>query len=94
MWPVLFDGAPKEMNMDIIRGLNVTHSAASLIQTDDLENFHRCHLGMDAQNSEWVWFARGLDTDQTDNQGDTINTGTAELPQRAQFKAWLHLMTP
>lgn len=94
VWPVLFDGAPKEMNMDIIRGLNVTHSAASLIQTDDLENFHRCHLGMDAQNSEWVWFARGLDTDQTDNQGDTINTGTAELPQRAQFKAWLHLMTP
>tara|TARA_Y100001934_G_scaffold12773_1_gene15784 strand:- start:3391 stop:4701 length:1311 start_codon:yes stop_codon:yes gene_type:complete len=94
VWPVLFDGAPKEMNMDIIRGLNVTHSAASLIQTDDLENFHRCQLGMKAENSEWVWFARGVGTDQINNQGHFINTGTAELPQRAQFIAWANLMAP
>jgi len=93
VWPVLFEGAPQEMNRDIIRGLNVTHSAASLIQTDDLENFHRCHLGMAAENSEWVWFARGLETDQTDNHGDTINAGTSELPQRAQFTAWTRLMS-
>jgi len=94
VWPVLFEGAPAEMNRDIIRGLNVTHSAASLIQTDDLENFHRCQMGSAAENSEWVWFARGLDTDQTDNHGDVINTGTGELPQRAQFKAWARLMAP
>ena len=94
VWPVLFQGAPEEMNRDIIRGLNVTHSAASLIQTDDLENFHRCQMGASAENSEWVWFARGLDTDQTDNHGDVINTGTGELPQRAQFTAWARLMAP
>ena len=94
VWPVLFEGAPEDMNRDIIRGLNVTHSAASLIQTDDLENFHRCQMGANAENSDWVWFARGLDTDQTDNHGDVINTGTGELPQRAQFKAWARLMRP
>ena len=94
VWPVLFQGAPAEMNQDIIRGLNVTHSAASLIQTDDLENFHRCQMGSGAENSEWVWFARGVDTDQIDNNGDVINTGTGELPQRAQFKAWARLMEP
>ncbi|MBK17906.1 MAG: aromatic-ring-hydroxylating dioxygenase subunit alpha [Rhodospirillaceae bacterium] len=94
VWPVLFEGVPDEMNQDIIRGLNVTHSAASLIQTDDLENFHRCQEGANAENSEWVWFARGLDTDHKDNHGDIINTGTGELPQRAQFVAWARLMAP
>jgi hypothetical protein len=51
-------------------------------------------MGSVAENSEWVWFSRGIDTDQTDNHGDVINTGTGELPQRAQFKAWARLMAP
>jgi benzoate/toluate 1,2-dioxygenase alpha subunit len=92
VYPVLLDGAPDEMNRDIVKGLNVTHSAASLIQTDDLENFRRCQDGVAADNSEWVWFARGEDTDVTDNHGDHLNRGTVETPQRAQYAAWKRLM--
>jgi benzoate/toluate 1,2-dioxygenase alpha subunit len=92
VYPVLLDGAPEAMNRDIVNGLNVTHSAASLIQTDDLENFRRCQDGVSADNSDWVWFARGQETDVTDNHGDIVNRGTVESPQRAQYTAWKRLM--
>jgi len=80
------------MNVDIIKQLNLTHSAASLIQTDDLENFTRVQGGVAAENSDWVWFARGIDTDAPDNQGGVVNKGTVELPQRAQYAAWARYM--
>jgi benzoate/toluate 1,2-dioxygenase subunit alpha len=93
VYPVTFKGAPKEMNDDFVRHLNLTHSAASLIQTDDLECFQRCQTGLKAQNSDWVWFARGVDTDKEDEHGDYVNHGTVEIQQRAQYAAWLRLMS-
>jgi phenylpropionate dioxygenase-like ring-hydroxylating dioxygenase large terminal subunit len=92
VYPIKLKGAPDEMNQGSIRHLNLTHSAASLIQTDDLECFRRCQDGGQADNSEWVWFARGVDTDKVNASGDTINHGTVETPQRAMYKAWLALM--
>ena len=92
VYPIKLKGAPDEMNHGFIRHLNLTHSAASLIQTDDLECFRRCQVGGEADNSEWVWFARGIETDITDNCGNTTNHGTVETPQRAMYKAWLSLM--
>ena len=59
----------------------------------DLENFRRCQDGVLAPSSDWVWFARGLDTDREDEHGDLVNNGTVELPQRSQYAAWLKLMT-
>ena len=93
VYPVKFKGAPKEMNDGFVRHLNLTHSAASLIQTDDLECFRRCQTGLSAQSSDWVWFARGVDTDGEDEHGDYVNNGTVEIQQRAQYAAWLRLMT-
>jgi benzoate/toluate 1,2-dioxygenase alpha subunit len=93
VYPVLFKGVPEEMNRSFIRSINLTHSAASLIQTDDLECFRRCQVGLEAQNSDWVWFARGLEDDTSDNRGGILNHGTVELQQRSQFSAWLRLMT-
>lgn len=92
VYPIRFCGAPDAMNVDIIKQLNLTHSAASLIQTDDLENFTRVQGGAAAENSDWVWFARGIDTDAPDNQGGVVNKGTVELPQRAQYAAWARYM--
>ena len=93
VYPVMLKGAPDEMNKGFVRHLNVTHSAASLIQTDDLECFRRCQDGMKAPGSDWVWFARGVGTDKEDERGDYINTGTVEIQQRAQYTAWLRLMS-
>lgn len=93
VYPVQLKGAPAEMNRGFVRHLNLTHSAASLIQTDDLECFRRCQDGLAAGNSEWVWFARGVETDSEDERGDYVNAGTVELQQRAQYAAWLRLMS-
>ena len=93
VFPIRLKGAPREINRDAIRQLNLTHSAASLIQTDDLECFRRCQDGMHADNSEWVWFSRGIENDAEDERGDYVNRGTVELPQRAQYAGWRHYMT-
>jgi len=92
VYPVKFKGAPEAMNDDIIMQLNRTHAAASLIQTDDLENFTRVQKGVGADNFEWVLFSRGLETDTPDNQEGLLNKGTVELPQRAQYAAWARYM--
>ena len=92
VYPVQLKGAPRDMNRGFVRHLNLTHSAASLIQTDDLECFRRCQEGLAAQGSDWVWFARGVDTDREDERGDYVNNGTVELQQRAQYAAWLRWM--
>jgi phenylpropionate dioxygenase-like ring-hydroxylating dioxygenase large terminal subunit len=93
VYPVMFKGAPEEMNRGFVRHLNMTHSAASLIQTDDLECFRRCQTGLKAHGSDWVWFARGVETDREDEHGDYVNNGTVEIQQRAQYAAWLRLMS-
>jgi phenylpropionate dioxygenase-like ring-hydroxylating dioxygenase large terminal subunit len=93
VYPIKLKGAPEEMNRSFVRHLNITHSAASLIQTDDLECFRRCQTGLPAHGSEWVWFARGVETDQEDERGDYVNNGTVEIQQRAQYAAWLRLMS-
>lgn len=93
VYPVMLKGAPDEMNRGFVRHLNNTHSAASLIQTDDLECFRRCQTGLKSQGSEWVWFARGVETDKEDERGDYVNNGTVEIQQRAQYAAWRRLMT-
>ena len=92
VYPIRLKGAPDELNNSVVRLLSLTHSAASLIQTDDLECFRRCQEGMQAQSSDWVWFARGVATDQTDERGDIVNHGTVEVQQRAMFRAWAQLM--
>jgi len=93
VYPIRLKGAPDEINQDAIRQLNRTHSAASLIQTDDLENFKRCQDGIVSDNSEWVWFARGVENDAADNHGGYVNHGTVELPQRSQYAAWRRYMS-
>ena len=93
VYPIQLKGAPKEMNRGFVRHLNLTHSAASLIQTDDLECFRRCQEGLAAQSSDWVWFARGVETDREDQNGDLLNNGTVELQQRSQYAAWLRYMS-
>jgi phenylpropionate dioxygenase-like ring-hydroxylating dioxygenase large terminal subunit len=92
VYPIRFCGAPEAMNQDIIRQLNLTHSAASLIQTDDLENFVRVQDGLATEGSDWVWISRGVENDKPDNQEGLVNQGSVELPQRAQYAAWAKYM--
>jgi len=79
-----------EMNRGLVRFLNMTHSAASLIQTDDLEIMERCQQGLATLGSDWIYFNRGLDKDVFDNAAaGQMGKGTDELMMRNYYKAWI-----
>ncbi len=89
--PVRLVGAPAEMNARNIRLLNVTHAAASFVQSDDLESFTRAQAGLGSMMSEWVDISRGLGAEEPDGEV-TRGLATHELAVRAQYAAWRHYM--
>jgi phenylpropionate dioxygenase-like ring-hydroxylating dioxygenase large terminal subunit len=92
VYPVRLNGAPDEMYQEVIRYLNITHSPASLIQTDDLEMFRRIQIGVHARGAEWVIFGRGFGQDVADGSGGLKGFGTSEVSMRNQYRAWVDYM--
>ena len=81
------------MNFGNIRLLNVTHSAASFVQTDDLESFVRAQKGLRSLGSDWVDISRGLGAEEPDRElNATRGSAMHEMVVRAQYKAWLGYM--
>jgi phenylpropionate dioxygenase-like ring-hydroxylating dioxygenase large terminal subunit len=98
IYPIRLVGAPAAMNFGNIRLLNVTHSAASFVQTDDLESFVRAQKGLRSRLTEWVDISRGpgstIDCAAREaacascKSGSISSTATAPLrPWRCRFKA-------
>jgi benzoate/toluate 1,2-dioxygenase subunit alpha len=93
IFPVRLVGAPAAMNTANIRLLNVTHSAASFVQTDDLEAFARAQKGLRSTASPWVDISRGLGDEEPDRElNATRELATHEMVVRAQYKAWAGYM--
>jgi len=93
VYPVRMVGAPPQVFHDIVKYLNITHSAGSFVQTDDLEAFRRCQVGMSAEGSPWCVVARGLRGEVRDNNGVMHGDRASEIGQRNQHKVWLDLMS-
>ncbi|MGA6969191.1 MAG: Rieske 2Fe-2S domain-containing protein [Xanthobacteraceae bacterium] len=93
IYPIRLVGAPAAMNFGNIRLLNVTHSAASFVQTDDLEAFVRAQKGLRSRMTQWVDISRGLGDEEPDRElNATRGLATHEMVVRAQYKAWLGYM--
>jgi phenylpropionate dioxygenase-like ring-hydroxylating dioxygenase large terminal subunit len=93
VFPIRLAGAPPAMNFGNIRLLNVTHSAASFVQTDDLESFVRVQSGLRGQANDWVDISRGLGEEEPDRElNATRALATHEMVVRAQYRAWLDYM--
>ena len=93
VYPMKLKGAPEDMNRNVIRYLNVTHAAASLIQTDDLEAFGRIQRGLVTEGADWVVFGRGFGEEQPlDGEPGYKSEGTHEMALRNQYKEWLSYM--
>ena len=93
IYPIRLVGAPAAMNFGNIRLLNVTHSAASFVQTDDLESFVRTQKGLQSRRTDWVDISRGLGDEEPDRElNATRELATHEMVVRAQYKAWLGYM--
>jgi phenylpropionate dioxygenase-like ring-hydroxylating dioxygenase large terminal subunit len=91
VYPIRLKGAPAEMFHRQIRFLNLTHSAGSLIQTDDMEMFRRVQAGLATSGADWVVLGRGLGAERPE-AGGLRAPGTSELSMRAQYAAWTHYM--
>ena len=93
IYPIRLCGAPESMNFGNIRLLNVTHSAASFVQTDDLESFVRTQKGLRSNLTDWVDISRGLGDEEPERElNATRGLATHEMVVRAQYKAWLGYM--
>jgi phenylpropionate dioxygenase-like ring-hydroxylating dioxygenase large terminal subunit len=93
IYPIRLLGAPESMNSGNIRLLNVTHSAASFVQTDDLESFVRTQKGLHSQQTDWVDISRGLGAEEPDRElNATRGLATHEMVVRAQYRAWVGYM--
>ena len=93
IFPVRLVGAPAAMNFGNIRLLNVTHSAASFVQTDDLESFVRVQNGLRSGGGDWVDISRGLGEEEPDRElNATRELATHEMVVRAQYRTWLDYM--
>ena len=93
IYPIHLLGAPPAMNFGNVRLLNVTHSASSFVQTDDLESFARAQKGLRSCATDWVDISRGLGEEEPDRElNATRALATHEMVVRAQYKAWLGYM--
>ncbi len=93
VYPVKLKGAPEAMNTANIRLLNVTHSATSFVQTDDLESFRRTQSGLQSLQSDWIDLSRGMGEEESDpHYNATRESAMHEMVIRAQYRAWLYYM--
>lgn len=83
VYPIRLKGAPDEINRQLIRYLNITHAAGSLIQSDDVEMFRRVQAGLASEAHEWVWFNRHMQDDENNMRG----SGTSEVVMRNQYRS-------
>ncbi len=93
IWPVRLKGAPDVISTDLVKFVNITHSASSFIQTDDLEAFERCQEGLRTQGSEWVLIARGVGAEIDEGNGVLLGPRSSEVGMRAKHNMWRDLMS-
>lgn len=92
IYPIWLDGAPDELNRRAIRSMAATHSAASMIQTDDVEIFERIQRGLSSHANDWVQFAGHMGAEEPWKEGGWRGPGTSEFVSRLQYKSWLSYM--
>ncbi len=92
VYPIRLKGAPEEMFAKQIQFLNMTHSAGSLIQTDDMEMFRRVQGGLWNSGADWIVLGRYRHAERPD-LGGVRAPGTSELSMWAQYRAWKQLMS-
>lgn len=90
--PVLLAGAPDELNTMRLRRHEAFYGPAGGGVPDDIEMFKRVRTGLECTVAPWIRFERGLHREKTDADGTRYGQMTDEVPQRAMWRHWKHLM--
>ena len=93
VYPIRLKGAPEQMFREQIRILNSTHSASSMVQTDDVEAFARAQQGLATTGNEWILLARAGPEEMEPGTGRVSSIGTSEVAMRNHYATWLSLMS-
>ena len=93
VYPIKLKGAPEQMFREQIRILNSTHSASSMVQTDDVEAFARAQQGLATTGNEWILLARAGPEEMEPGTGRVSSIGTSEVAMRNHYATWLSLMS-
>lgn len=85
------DDLPAEVNALRMR---LQEDFPSFGEPDDLANFEECQAGLGIEEMEWVMVDRHLNSDKEsiDTNGCVTGPATDELPLRAFWREWKHLM--
>jgi benzoate/toluate 1,2-dioxygenase subunit alpha len=92
IYPIRMKGAPEAIFREQVQYVNLTHSASSFVQTDDLEAFDRIQVGLGAEAQDWVLATRGRKRERFDNRGIGHGNKTTEIGLRSMHQTWLGLM--
>ena len=90
--PALLEGVPDELNTLRLRQYEQFYSPHGGGIHDDIEMFNRVAEGLRCTLDPWLIFRRGLHRERQAEDGTTIGHITDEVPQRAMWRHWLHVM--
>ena len=93
LYPVLFNGAPEELNAKRLRGHESFYGPAGGGVPGDLEMFRRVQEGLSVESMAWLSFERGRSRTRSGPNGELIGQITDEHPQRGFYRQWLSEMT-
>jgi hypothetical protein len=86
-------GAP-ELNKRMVSQSIGSVGPAGMLLADDTEMYERNQQGVGMLEPHWVDIRRGVDREQTDEQGRLIGTATDETAMRAFWRNYKQLMQP
>lgn len=90
--PTTLKGVPEEINVARLRAHEAFYGSAGGGAPDDVEMFNRCTAGLRVKGAEWLELSRGIGREHTAENGLLVAHITDELPQRAFYHQWRHLM--
>ena len=85
--------APAEVNEANQRNLIFRVTSSGVFGSDDLEMFASNQTGLNAARVEYIKLSRGLHLEERNADGELIAGPSDEVPQRAFWKQWRHMMS-
>jgi phenylpropionate dioxygenase-like ring-hydroxylating dioxygenase large terminal subunit len=90
--PTTLKGVPDEINVARLRAHEAFYGSAGGGAPDDVEMFNRCTAGLRVKSAQWLELSRGVEREQTAEDGSVAAHISDELPQRAFYAQWKDLM--
>ena len=92
-FPVLFKGAPDEINLERHQQVCLLHGSAGVIAPDDIDVYERNQEGFRARADEWLILNRGIRSEVREEDGAIVGMAYEETTQRGIWREYRDLMT-